>query len=90
MIKKKCSTENQEKKKKKKKKKNATATPMNTAPEVRVIDVIDQRLKQLGLLDGSSRSRSSRSCSSFVTSKSSYASSLSRSGSKSSRKSSLS
>ena len=44
-----------------KKKKRDVATPMDVAPDARVIDVLDQRLKQLGLIGKKSRSRSDSS-----------------------------
>lgn len=43
------------------KKKRDVATPMDVAPDARVIDVLDQRLKQLGLIGKKSRSRSDSS-----------------------------
>lgn len=42
-------------------KKKNTATAMDIAPDVRVIDVLDQRLKQLGLIGRKSRTPSSTS-----------------------------
>lgn len=45
------------------KKKRDVATPMDVAPDARVIDVLDQRLKQLGLIGKKSRSRSDSSIS---------------------------
>lgn len=39
-------------------KKRNSATPMDVAPDARVIDVLDQRLKQLGLIGRKSKSRS--------------------------------
>ena len=53
------------------KKKRDAATPMDVAPDARVIDVLDHRLKQLGLIGKKSRSDSSNSRSS-AASQSSY------------------
>ena len=49
---------------KKANKKKAEDTDMDTAHEARVIDVLDQRLKQLGLIGRKSRSRSKKNHSS--------------------------
>ena len=46
---------------KKTKKKKAEETAMDTSPDARVIDVLDQRLKQLGLISRRSSSRSKKS-----------------------------
>ena len=43
------------------KKKRDAATPMDVAPDARVIDVLDHRQKQLGLIGKKSRSRSDSS-----------------------------
>ncbi len=43
-------------------------TPMDTAPEARVVDVVDQRFKELGLIGRKSRSDSPGSSSSGSTS----------------------
>ena len=80
----------------KKAKKQNTVTPMDTAPEARVVDVLDQRLRQLGLIGRRSRSDSPgssglRSSKSRSRSQSSEVSSTStRTGSGSSRSSSRS
>ena len=69
--------------------KKNSATPMDTSPDARVIDVLDQRLKQLGLIGKKSRSRS-RSDSSNSRSTASPSRSRSRTQSASSRTSNTS
>lgn len=49
------------------KKKRDAATPMDVTPDARVIDVLDHRLKQLGLIGKKSRSDSSNSRSSAAS-----------------------
>ena len=68
-------------------KKKAEATAMDTSPDARVIDVLDQRLKQLGLI-GKARSRSKKSRSRSSSSGSHPSRSSSNSTSASSRSSS--
>ena len=56
---------------KKKEDKKQAATPTDTAPEAQVIDVLDQRLRQLGLIGKNSRSISKSKSKSRSTSRSS-------------------
>lgn len=72
------------------KKKQREDSAMDTSPETRVIDVLDQRLKQLGLIGRKSKSRSSSPKSSSPASRKSRSRSSFSSNSGSSRNSSFS